>query len=90
MSVRNLLLWVYQVSPGQRGNNFYCRMTEHIHQLMTEVKPFILQAEICFHQRQCIPSLSKEVIDEYISTVMGPLSRGGGGGKRRYYHLSAT
>ena len=36
------------------------------------------------------PSLSGEAIDEYISTVMCPLSRGGGGGKRRYYHLSAT
>ena len=78
MSVRNLLLWVYQVSPGQRGNNFYCRMTEHIHQLMAEVKPLILQAEM-FLPETVHPSLSREAIDEYISTVMGPLSRAGGG-----------
>ena len=36
------------------------------------------------------PSLSREAIDEYISTVMAPLSRGGGGGKRQYFHLSTT
>ena len=43
-----------------------------------------------FSPKTVHPSLSREAIDEYISTVMGLLSRGGGGGKRRYYHLSAT